>query len=121
MIVAARQRVGPIQRRLVEGVDRHEPGRILPRVEVLVVGRTIQVDDVARMRRHQDRRAKLRGESVQPLEVPVAIVDEARVRRHRRGDVVGDVGARMRNRDQQRQRALLQREYSRLFSHVASP
>ena len=51
--------------------------------------------------------------------MPVAVVDEARVGRHRRRDVVGDVRACVRNRDQQRHRALLQREYSRLFSHVA--
>ena len=60
-LVVAGQRVRRIQRRLVERVDRHEPGRVLPGIQVLVVGRAVQVDDVTRVRRHEDRCAELRG------------------------------------------------------------
>ena len=93
---------GTINRRIAELDDGAQSGRVLARVQGLVIGRTIQIDDVARIGRDDQRRTQLARKGVQPRNVPVRIRHVPRFRRHSLRDVIRQRGAVVRQGQQQR-------------------
>ena len=98
-----------VQVLLAKGVQRQQAGRVLPGVEVAVLGRTVQVDHVARVRGHQRARAHRTHEVVEPRQVPVGVGAQQCGRRHALRDAQRDVGSGMGERHQQRDVARGQR------------
>jgi len=89
---------GLVQRLPVERIGRHERGGVLAGIEVGVVRRTVEVDDVARMGRDEHRGAELVEEVVKALEVPVRIRQQLGVLRHPSEKRAGDMRAGVRHR-----------------------
>jgi hypothetical protein len=93
-----------------EGVDRAEAGRVQPRIQVRILGRPVQVDDIARPAGRQGRDAEAPGKGVEFGQVPVGVGFRQRAGRHVRGHLVGNVGAHVGHRQQHRCVACLEPE-----------
>ena len=92
-----------IQAPAVEGLERADAGLAPARVERRAVGRTVEVDHIARVGRQEQRGAETEGEAVELGNMPVRVRQIEGIRREARRDVGGQVGARVRKADQQRQ------------------
>src|SRR5690606_14992808 len=99
-----------IDRAAVELAHRAQPGGVLPRIQRGVVLAAVEVDHVARMRRHQHRGAEFAREPVQARDVPVGIGHAPRARGQPRRQGIGNGGAVMRRADKQRHAAAVKRE-----------
>ena len=106
-----------IDRRAVEGLRRAQARGGLAGIETGVVGRPVQVDDVARMRGLQHRGAQLAGKVVQPVEVPVGVGHAPGFVGQALGDRRRNVRAHVRNGQQQGLRALVEQEGGRCIRH----
>ena len=98
----ARGRHIPPHRLAAEGLGGHQPGRRHARVQARAVGRAVQVDHIARLRRDHDRGAERGDEVVDDRQVPVGVGKRGGLRGEAGGDVRGQAGADVRHRHQQR-------------------
>ena len=97
-----------VHRRAAELQRRAQAGGVLARVQRGVVGRTVEIDHVARIARHQHRCAQFTRERVQPRHMPVGVGYGARRVGHARGDGGRDFAAVVRQADQQRRGAAME-------------
>ena len=96
---------GEIERLAVEGIDRYDPRGVLARIEIGVVRRAVEVDDIARVRGDEHAGAELVEKVVKPFEMPVGVRQRAGRRRKAGKERLGDDGPRMRHRHEERRAA----------------
>ena len=97
-----------VDRIAAETHDRAQTRGVLSGIQRDVVGRAVEVDDVARIPRHQHRGAELVRECVQARHVPIGIGHAARGIGHARGEFGRQLGAVVRQADEQRRGAAMQ-------------
>ncbi|MCY1280887.1 hypothetical protein D9M70_296820 [compost metagenome] len=117
LLAFAIERLAVEQRRRVEAGGRGG-------VERRVVGRAIEVDDVARILRRQGARPQIGGEIVEARDVPVGVGEVPAGRHHAGFHRRGQVRAGVRHADQQRRTAAAEAEnviHSRSPVRVESP
>src|SRR5690606_4161962 len=83
-----------IKRLLVKGVYGTQAGGVLARIQVLVIGRAVQMNNIARILRRQKRGAASPGESVKPSKMPVGIIHESGHLREARRTRLNQAGTR---------------------------